>query len=950
MKYLLSLLVIAFYTNYLSAQVINDNIKERLDRFFTNYITDCSIGKCKLDYFRIDHNKRTIKIYPNVNFGYQSFTKEKSAAIYDSIRKILPGPVNYYSIQVISDKKPIEDLIPNFFSKKKDKSRILNKKYEGKPWVTNKSKPFNIEKGLFNKHIVIWQSHGKYYKNRSDKWEWQRPSLYCTNEDLFSLSFVVPYVIPMLENAGANVFTPRERDWQRNEVIVDNDGGNIYYEKSSSKEKWKTTNMPGFANIKSQYSDFDNPFKNGTARYINTEKKSERAFAQWIPTIPQTGKYAVYISYQTREESVDDASYLVFHKGGVTRFSVNQKMGGGTWVYLGTFEFDKGSNDYGMVVLSNESKHKGVVCADAVRFGGGMGNIIRGQSVSGLPRFLEGARYSAQWYGMPDSVYTPSKGTNDYTDDINSRGRTANYLSAGSIYNPNKTGLKVPIDICMGIHTDAGYTEKDSIIGTLGIYTTDYNNGILSSGMSRYSSRDLTDIMLTTIKKDISETYNIPWTRRSMWNRNYSESRLPDVPSMILELMSHQNFSDIKLGHDPNFKFTVGRAVYKSILKYISNISERDYVVQPLPIHNFAVEETGRNNTFKLSWQDTRDKQEPSAVAQKYVVYTRIGDGGFDNGVIVKSHEYEFQAEPGIIYSFKVTAVNEGGESFPSEILSAYIAKESKAKALIINAFKRVDGPKSFCKDSLCGFSLQSDIGIPYICTPEYCGEQHSFDISKIGTGKSDELGASGHELEGKIIAGNTFDYPHIHGKAIKKAGGFSFCSCSSESVECGKIDISKYEMIDLIMGAEKEQYSPAMQNLITNYSKTGGNIFISGSYIGSSVNTPSGITFMRDILKYSFSGNMRLYTTGTIYGINREFRFPYTISEKSYAVQSPDCILPIAPAYSTFVYTPGNFGAAVSYKGNYRTFVMGLPFESIEGEVNRDIIMKAIINFFKSK
>ena len=28
----------------------------------------------------------------------------------------------------------------------------------------------------------------------------------------------------MLENAGANVFTPRERDTQKQEVIVDNDG------------------------------------------------------------------------------------------------------------------------------------------------------------------------------------------------------------------------------------------------------------------------------------------------------------------------------------------------------------------------------------------------------------------------------------------------------------------------------------------------------------------------------------------------------------------------------------------------------------------------------------------------------------------------------------------------------------------------------------------------------
>ena len=78
---------------------------------------------------------------------------------------------------------------------------------------------------------------GKATENiiKKDKgcWEWQRPRLFCTTEDLFTQSFVIPYIIPMLENAGAIVYTPRERDWQRNEVIVDNDThpqGCIYQE------------------------------------------------------------------------------------------------------------------------------------------------------------------------------------------------------------------------------------------------------------------------------------------------------------------------------------------------------------------------------------------------------------------------------------------------------------------------------------------------------------------------------------------------------------------------------------------------------------------------------------------------------------------------------------------------------------------------------------------------
>ena len=75
-------------------------------------------------------------------------------------------------------------------------------------------------------------------------------------------------------------------------------------------------------------------------------------------------------------------------------------------------------------MLSNLSNYKGVVTADAVRLGGGISNIVRGDSTmflpigSDLPRCLEAARYSAQGYGMPDSVYS-RRGNDDYSDDIN---------------------------------------------------------------------------------------------------------------------------------------------------------------------------------------------------------------------------------------------------------------------------------------------------------------------------------------------------------------------------------------------------------------------------------------------------------------------------------------------------------------------------------------------------
>ena len=110
---------------------------------------------------------------------------------------------------------------------------------------------------------------------------------------------------------------------------------------------------------------------------IKTAHK-ESPTALWMPEIPEDGWYWVSIAYATEKKSVPDAKYTVRHSAGETTFLVNQQMGGGTWIYLGQFYFRKGADaEHASVVLSNESDHKGVVVADAVRFGGGMGNVAR---------------------------------------------------------------------------------------------------------------------------------------------------------------------------------------------------------------------------------------------------------------------------------------------------------------------------------------------------------------------------------------------------------------------------------------------------------------------------------------------------------------------------------------------------------------------------------------------
>ena len=896
--------------NILFAQDIESNIKERLTDYFNKYTATAKISTPKLNSFDIDYDRKTIAVYASESFAYQPFRSETVETIYNQVKDLLPGPVHYYQLTIYADGKPIENLVPNLYrNKKKDKERMsLDIDYKGVPWVKNISRPNEVSRGLQDRHIAVWQSHGNYFKNDKNEWGWQRPRLFCTTEDLFTQSFVLPYVIPMLENAGAVVYTPRERDTQKNEIIVDNDTPNasLYLEVGSKKAKWDRASVRGFAQKKTIYQDGENPFADGTCRMISTERKKKKnkdqAFAEWVPTLPATGTYAVYVSYQTLPNSVSDAKYLVFHNGGVTEFKVNQKIGGGTWVYLGTFEFDKGNNDYGMVVLSNESSEHGVVCADAVRFGGGMGNISRGGKISGLPRYLEGARYSAQWAGMPYDVYAGRKGENDYADDINTRSNTINYLSGGSVYNPTQPGLGVPLEMTMALHSDAGCSKTDEIIGSLGIYTTDFNN----------------------------------------------------------ELLSHQNFADMQLGHDPNFKFTVGRAIYKGILQFITSQHDKDYVVQPLPVSNFAIRFGKKKNTLELSWKGEDDPQEPSARPREYIVYTRIGYGGFDNGTLVSKASYTVKIEPGLVYSFKVTAANRGGESFPSEILSAYKAKREREKVLIINGFDRISGPAVINTPDKAGFDLEQDPGVPYLSNFSFCGVQSGFDRTQAGKEGKESLGHSSSELEGMKIAGNTFDYPFIHGKAIQATGKYSFVSCSDEAVENGIVTLEDYPIVDYILGLEKEDasakayyktFSSAMQRIISSYCQSGGNILVSGAYVGSDMNgTQGNREFTQRVLKYGYQGSLTDKNSNRINGLGRTISIPRLPNENNYAIPAPDCIVPVDSAFPVFTYAPGNQSAGIAYKGNYRTFVLGFPFESILSEADRATVMAGILGFFTQK
>ncbi len=79
-------------------------------------------------------------------------------------------------------------------------------------------------------------------------------------------------------------------------------------------------------------------------------------------------------------------------------------------------------------------------------------------------------------------------------------------------------------------------------------------------------------------------------------NGDYSESRRPNIPSVLLELLSHQNFLDMQFALDPRFRFEVSRSIYKGMLRFLSVQYNFKYVVQPLPVDHFSVEFINENS------------------------------------------------------------------------------------------------------------------------------------------------------------------------------------------------------------------------------------------------------------------------------------------------------------------------------------------------------------------
>jgi hypothetical protein len=333
---------------------------------------------------------------------------------------------------------------------------------------------------------------------------------------------------------------------------------------------------------------------------------------------------------------------------------------------------------------------------------------------------------------------------------------------------------------------------------------------------------------------------------------NYGEARRPNVPTVLLETLAHQNFHDMKYGLDPRFKRDIARAVYKGAIRFMAWSDGVEPVFAPLAPVGASARHLGGGSVV-VEWIPREDPIEPTASPEGFIVYKSTNGFAFDNGTYTTDNTYtinEVSADAPIY--FRVTAANAGGESFPTPVVGVRWSAESDP-VLIVDGYDRLSAPAAVQTDLARGFDRLLDPGVGYQATYGLVGQQFDFDVKSEWKNdlESPGYGASSNEWEKRLEPGNTFDHVVAHGSLLHELG-VSFDSVTLGASELA--DFPSYSMISWVAGRQRtimppegisttgvsDRMEPAFQVIPPSAAKrlvahleSGGRLLMSGAHVG---------------------------------------------------------------------------------------------------------------------
>ncbi len=720
--------------------------------------------------------------------------------------------------------------------------------------------PSDFPRSLAGKVVFVSAGHGWEWNGYA--WKTQRPPYQEIVEDHNNAEAVDQYLIPYLERAGAIVIPVRERDRNEERVIVDDADAAF--------------SAPGW--IESANFGYGTHY-----RFAPVATGEATLTAQWQLNVPADGLYALYAWVPASSNRAPDARYLVHHAGGTSEVRLDQRLQPSTWRYLGSFPFRAGT---ATVELSNLSDYAGTyVVADALRLGGGLFDDLSSiETTASAPPYRPWWEsctfYYSQWMGLDPDDWA-YQNWNDFNDVV------ARPMYARWRYS--------------GIDAEAVYISwhsngwDGSVRGTES-YIHDGSTYPVTPG-----SAELQDAVHTELIHDIRVGWDPTWVDRGQKSRNLGEVRLlwdddpaNRIPGVLIEVAYHDNPDDAAALKEPLFNQLAARAVYQGIVHYFEQQDGVDLAELPEPPTHLYAQNLG-GGAVRIAWQPspTDGVGLVGDPATAYRLYLSEDGFGWGEPITVQGTSITLSDLPqGAVRYFYVTAINDGGESFPTEVLGFRVGTPS---LLIVNGF-----------DKLSRYAL-----IP------------------------DNDPVEGYNLRMWVERMNRRDYVVLHGQALP--ADMAWDSASNEAVRDGLLALSDYPIVDWLLGEESSQvdgvFDATERARLSDYLANGGNLLLSGSEWAWWLNSVAP-DFLHETLHAAYAADDAntytaqgtpdgsLATVGTI-----DFDAP-----DEYDADYPDVLAPYGGSEAAMEYVGGTGGtAALSYDDGSRCLILfGFPLEVV--------------------
>lgn len=753
--------------------------------------------------------------------------------------------------------------------------------------------------------VTVYVSAGHGWTAGASAWGLQRPVLLGMCEDygnIDQLNYFAAYAF----NAGATVAPLRPAGWQPIEVVLDQDDPGV-----SFTGGWS-------AGSSSKY--YENGVTNSGEVYKAVAAAAvEDARARFTPTLPASDFYPVYC-FTIAGANRARQTYRVRHNGGLSEITIDHREAGNGWVWLGDYYFVAGEDNY--VEITNQSPDAGFIISDAIRWGGGFGDVNRPgpNTVSGYPRDEEAQRYwgQSEWGANAvgfDSTIWDLTTSDDLSDNVGAGARMAremNLAPAGGVqverwkrvhveFHSNAFNAAARGQLCL--ITDTGSTTNQASFATTLSNEIDADMLVLDN-LFEHQWVDRAAPTLTSSYGAIS-TGN---------NSN-------EFDATIVELAFHDNQEDAELLRDARIRAAMGRATVQGVVRFLHGLAGSQVPLAFAPDRPRApsaiLQESGE---VLLSWTAPLADAARGDPATGYVVYQSSNGLGFGSPLVPGNVLTTTIAalSPGETRYFRIAATNAGGESSPSEVLAVGRAAAPSPRILIVNGFDRL--------------------------------RRQMNPIQRL---------LDGRDIERQIWReSNSFDYVIEHAAALA-AHDYGFSSCANEAVVSGAVPLAGFAVVDWILGAESGEdrtLDATEQALVSSYLSGGGRLFASGADIGYDlISLGNGTAFAQNTLRIGFNAddagtyNVTPAASGIFVGMPA-FDFSPT-NGAAHDAREPDRLSAATQALVCLNYVGGTGGgAAVQYiNASYNAVTFGFPFECISDASVRAEVMRRVVDFLEN-